>query len=50
MVDHSGCECKFSVLLSKIEKQPEKKSFTTASSLVVFYTNDFSGLIDKSTS
>lgn len=50
MVDHSGCECKFSVLLSKIEKQPEKKPFTTASSLVVFYTNDFSGLIDKSTS
>ena len=50
MVDHSGCECKFSVLLSKIEKQPEKNQFTTASSLVVFHTNDFSDLIDKSTS
>ena len=32
------------------QKQPEKKQFTTASSLVVFYTNDFSDLIDKSTS
>ena len=49
MVDHSGCECKFSVLLSKIEKQPEKKQFTTASSLVVFYTNNLSDLVDKNT-
>ena len=32
------------------QKQPEKKPFTTASSLVVFHTNDFSDLIDKSTS
>ena len=32
------------------QKQPEKKQFTTASSLVVFHTNDFSDLIDKSTS
>ena len=31
------------------QKQPEKKPFTTASSLVVFYTNDFSDLIDMST-
>ena len=29
------------------QKQPEKKQFTTASSLVVFYTNNFSDLIDK---
>ena len=33
-----------------MQKQPEKKQFTTASSLVVFYTNDFSDLTDKSTS
>lgn len=32
------------------QKQPEKKQFQTSSSLVVFYTNDFSDLIDKSTS
>ena len=31
------------------QKQPEKKQFQTSSSLVVFYTNDFSDLIDKST-
>ena len=31
------------------QKQPEKKQFPTSSSLVVFYTNDFSDLIDKST-
>ena len=31
------------------QKQPEKKPFTTASSLVVFHTNDFSDLIDMST-
>lgn len=49
MVDHSSCECKFSVLLSNIEKQPEKKQLPTASSLVVFYTNDFSYLVDKNT-
>ena len=30
-----------------MQKQPEKKQFTTASSLVVFYTNNFSDLIDK---
>ena len=29
------------------QKQPEKKQLPTASSLVVFYTNDFSDLIDK---
>ena len=33
-----------------MQKQPEKKQFPTASSLVVFHTNDFSDLIDKSTS
>ena len=32
------------------QKQPEKKQFQTSSSLVVFHTNDFSDLIDKSTS
>ncbi len=32
------------------QKQPEKKQFSTSSSLVVFHTNDFSDLIDKSTS
>ena len=32
------------------QKQPEKKQFPTSSSLVVFHTNDFSDLIDKSTS
>jgi len=32
------------------QKQPEKKQFPTSSSLVVFYTNDFFDLIDKSTS
>ena len=32
----------------KNQKQPEKKQFTTPSSLVVFYTNDFPDLIDKS--
>lgn len=31
------------------QKQPEKKQFTTPSSLVVFYTNDFSDLFDKNT-
>lgn len=29
------------------QKQPEKKQLPTTSSLVVFYTNDFSDLIDK---
>ena len=33
-----------------MQKQPEKNQFPTSSSLVVFYTNDFSDLIDKSTS
>ena len=33
-----------------MQKQPEKKQFPTSSSLVVFHTNDFSDLIDKSTS
>ena len=32
-----------------MQKQPEKKEFPTSSSLVVFYTNDFSDLIDMST-
>lgn len=31
------------------QKQPEKKQFTTPSSLVVFYTSDFSDLVDKNT-
>ena len=31
------------------QKQPEKKQFTTPSSLVIFYTNDFSDLVDKNT-
>ena len=29
------------------QKQPEKKQFPTSSSLVVFYTNNLSDLIDK---
>ena len=33
-----------------MQKQPEKKQFPTSSSLVVFYTNDFFDLIDKSIS
>lgn len=32
-----------------MQKQPDKKQFPTSSSLVVFYTNDFSDLVDKNT-
>ena len=44
--------CVFNITINSIQaqKQPEKKPFRTASSLVVIYTNDFSDLTDKSTS
>lgn len=32
-----------------MQKQPEKNQLPTSFSLVVFYTNDFSDLIDMST-
>ena len=44
--------CVFNITINSIQaqKQPEKKQFQTSSSLVVFHTNDFFDLIDKSTS
>jgi len=40
-------EC-FEFETMNMQKQPEKNQFPTSSSLVVFYTNNFSDLIDMS--